>query len=104
MVRRGHVDAGRIVRIENREVIRLLVLEDARLGIHVSLERAMAIEMVRRDVQNDRNFRAESLNRFQLKTGNFQHDHGFSGSALGQRDRGRADIAADERREIRRQS
>ena len=52
--------AGRIVGIQHGKIFGLLVLKDARLGGHIILERAVAVKMVRRDVQHDRDYAAES--------------------------------------------
>src|SRR5579864_5750873 len=64
---RSQSRTGRIVQIEHREVAGLLVLEDARLGVDVGVERAMAVEMVRRDIEHDRNFGPKGLDGLQLK-------------------------------------
>ena len=58
----------------------------------------MSVEMVGRDVQNNRDFRPESLDRLKLKARYFEHDHRFGGCAVSQRDRGRSDVAAHKRR------
>ena len=98
----GH--AGGIVGIEHGEVGSLLIFEDARLCVHIDFESSMTVEMIGRDVQHDRNFRTESLNRFQLKARNLEHDNSLRLGALGQRDGGRPDVAAHQRRASLRQS
>ena len=69
-----------------------------RFRIHVDFECAMTIEMIRGHVQNDGNLRAERLNGFQLKARYFKHDHGFWSRAIGERNRRRANISADQGR------
>ena len=98
-VRPASPDAGGIVGIQHREILRLLVLKDARLGVGVGLERAVAVEVVGRNVEHNRNFRTKRLDRLQLETGDLEdHDRvRLRGSDQG--NRGRADIAADRRRE-----
>src|ERR1051326_2910907 len=56
--------ASRIVEIQHGKVVRLLVLKDARFGVGVGFESTMAIEMVRSDVENDRDFWPEGLDGF----------------------------------------
>src|SRR5262249_10536020 len=63
----SHSHTGRIVSIEDGEIAFLLVLENSRLGVGVNLKRAMAIEVIGRDVQYHRNFGAKGLNRLQLE-------------------------------------
>ena len=60
----GQLDAGGIVGIEDCEVASLLVLEDTRFRVAVDFEGAMAVEMIGRDIQHDRNFGTEGLNGF----------------------------------------
>src|SRR5208337_4998498 len=58
---------SRIIGIEDGEIIRPLVLEDARLGVDVIDKSLVAIKVVGRDVQNHRDPRAKLNNRLQLK-------------------------------------
>src|ERR1700729_3631881 len=115
-----HGDTGWIVGIEYGEVASLpavaacltfgaslifsasLIFKDARFSLHVDFESAMPVEMVGRHVQHDCHLRTESLNRFQLKARNLEHDNGLGLSALGQRNRGRTDVAAHQRGKARR--
>ena len=53
-------------------VFRLLVLEDARLRSGINFERAMAVEMVRGDVQHHRHFRPESFESFPVESWKFR--------------------------------
>src|SRR5437588_5408432 len=59
--------AGSIVGIEDRAVLRRLVLENARLSGDVVLESAVPIEMIGRDIQDHRDLRMECLYRLQLE-------------------------------------
>ena len=61
----------------------------------------MPVEMVRRDIQHDRNFRVKGLNGFQLKARYLKDDHSLRLGALGQRNRRRSDVSADQRGETR---
>ena len=65
--------AGRIIKVEQDKVARLLVLKTPSLGINVGLKSVVPVEMVRRDVQDRSNPRPELLDGFKLKAGNFQH-------------------------------
>ncbi len=56
----------RIIRVEDGEVIRTLILKDPRFGVHVIRKSLVTIEMVRRDVQNHRDSRTKFNDRFQL--------------------------------------
>ncbi len=80
----GKFNAGGIVRIEHGEIVRLLILKDARLGVDVSRKCPMAIEVVGSHVEHDRNFGAKAGDRFQLKTRNLQNNHGFRRGLVGQ--------------------
>ena len=97
----GHSYADGVVGIENGEVARLLVFENARFRVDVHFERSMTVEVIWSNVQHDGNFWTERLNRFQLKARNLKHDHGFRLGSLGQRNRRRADVAADQRGKAR---
>ena len=91
-----------VISVEHREVLRLLVLKDARLGVRVGLERAMPVKVVRRDIQHHGNFRAKRLNRLQLKARYLQHDDRFRRGLLDQRDRRGANVSTHRGRRIRR--
>ena len=95
----GQSHAGGIVGIEYREVIGLLILKDARLGVGVGLEGAVAVEVVRRDVQHHGNFRTKRLDRLQLEARHLEHHDGVRLRGPDQRDGRRADIATDGGRE-----
>ena len=92
----GHGHTGWIVGIQDDKVTGILVLEDPRFRGGVGLERAVTIQMVRSNVQHDRNLRVESLNRLQLKARHFEHGHCVRVGAVGKRNRGCTDVAAHE--------
>ena len=98
----GQSGAGGIVGIQDREILRLLILKDARLGVGVGLESAVAVEVVGRDVEHDGNFWTKCLNRLQLETRYFQHHDGVRLRLLDQGDCRSADIAADRGRKAAR--
>jgi len=74
---RSHGCAGGVVGVEHGEVAALLIFKYARFRVHIGFECAVPVEMVGRDIQYDRNFRTESLNGFQLKAGNLEHNDGL---------------------------
>src|SRR5262249_2231422 len=69
--------AGRIIKIEQDKVGRLLILKNPRLGIAVGLKSVVAVEMVWVYVQGGCNPRPELLDGLQLKAGNFQDQQMF---------------------------
>ena len=85
---------SRIVAIENRPVVAVLVLEQPRLGAAVFVEIAIAIEMVVGEVEMDADVRLEVLDAFELVARDL--DHRRVEFALGRLDQRRAEIAADE--------
>src|SRR5207249_655352 len=87
-----------IISVQDCEIFRLLVFEDAGFSVDVSVKARMAIQMVRSDVENDSDLRAERLNGFQLEAGDFQNDNRIFGSFVGERNCRGADIAAHESR------
>ena len=98
----GQSGTGGIVGIQHREIFRLLVLKNARLRVRVGLECAVAVEVVRRDVEHDGNFWTKGLDRLQLEARYFQNHYGVGFGPLDQRDCRCADIAADHGREATR--
>src|SRR5262249_18694262 len=87
--------AGRVILVQNGEVVGLLVFEDPGFRVHVGLEGAVAIQMVGSNVQNDCDFWPKSLNGFELEAGNFQDDDRVLPGFGDQRDRWRSDVAAN---------
>src|SRR5262245_15856064 len=69
----GQFRTCRVILVQHYEVISRLVLENSSLGVGIDLESSMAVEMIGRDVKNDRDFRTEGLNGLQLETRNLQH-------------------------------
>ena len=76
----GKLHAGRIVRVQHGEIVGMLVLENTGLGVDVSRKCPMAIQVVGRDVEHDRNSGTKTRNRLQLETRNLEHIHGFGRS------------------------
>ena len=91
---------GWIVSVQNGEIVRLLVFENARFGVDVIRESLVAVEMVGRDVEDDGDARTKVDDGLQLKAGDFENDPGFGRGLIDKSDGRRADVAADERREI----
>ncbi len=52
---RSHLNARLVVGIQNGEIVRALVLENAGLGGGVVLKRVVPVEMIGRDIQHHRN-------------------------------------------------
>src|SRR5262249_24929784 len=69
----GEVDASRIIGIQNRKVILLLILEDVGFGVDIGLESPVAIQMVGSNVQHDGNFRTKAADGLELKTRDLEH-------------------------------
>ena len=92
--------SGGIIGVENSEIVLPLILEDARLGVHVICKSLVAIEMVGRDVQNHRDPRTKFNNRLQLKARYFQHGPGRGPGLIHKTDGRRADITAHQRGEF----
>ncbi len=90
----GQTGASGIVSVQDRVILRRLVLEDPRLGQHVGVEAVVAVEMVGRDVEDDGDFGMEALDALELEAGDLQHVVGVRGRIRNQRDGGRADVAA----------
>src|SRR5262249_23378636 len=66
--------ACRVIFVQDCEIRRQLVFEDARFRLDIGLKCAMSIEVVWCDIQDHRHLGTKSPNRFQLKTRNFKHD------------------------------
>src|ERR1044071_7937030 len=90
-------DARRIVSIQHRKICRALLLKYPSFGVYIRFERMVAIKMVRRNVQDGGNPRAELLDAFQLEAGNFQHHHRVGRRLSGQRYHGSSNVAAHQR-------
>jgi hypothetical protein len=72
----GQSGASGIVSIQDGEVFPLLVLKNARLRVRVRLESAVAVEVIRRDVEHDGNFWTKGLDCLQLEARHFQNYYG----------------------------
>ncbi len=83
-----------VIGIQYREIGSPLIFEDARLGREIVRHAAVAIEVVRRKVQNGGDARAEALDRLQLKAGNLEHHPGIGRGLLDKTNCGGADVAA----------
>ena len=59
--------------IQNHRIARFLVFKYPALGFHICLHVGVAVQMVRRHVQNRRHMGAKLLNGLQLKARNFQN-------------------------------
>ena len=64
---RCELNAGQIIRVEHSKILRLLIFENARLGVGISGESAMPVEMVGCDIEHYGNLWTECLDGFKLK-------------------------------------
>ena len=71
-MRPGQTASG-VIGIQDREVVGLLILEDAGFGVHIGSEGAMTIQVIRRDVQDHSDFGTKGLNGLELETGDFEN-------------------------------
>ena len=91
---------SRIVGVQHQKVLGGLVREDALLGGSVIFEGAMAVKMVRRDVQEHCDLGVKIYDGFQLEAGDFEHIPAVHRVLRRhQRDDRQPDIAADLRRQ-----
>ena len=98
----GQFHAGGIVGVQDGKIVGLLILEDAGLGVSIGSKCAMAVQVVRGDVQHHGNLRTKCLDGFELKAGNFKHRDRVSSVVASTREiAGRADISSDHRARIR---
>src|ERR671922_119351 len=82
----------------DRDVVRLLVLKDPQLGVAVRLERAVAIEMVGLEVQEDGDSRPELVDVLELEARELADDPASAVDAVQLRQRA-TDVAGDQRAE-----
>ena len=97
----GELVGGGIVCVEDAVVFRFLIFKNAGFGINVGLERAMAVEMIGRDIEDAGNKRPKRLRGLKLEAGDFEDGESRGGSLFDQRNCRRSDIAADYDREPR---
>ena len=100
-LRRHALGDFRIIGVQHGHVALQLVFEHAHFGVGVFFECSVAVEMVGSEIQQHADFRAELVNRFQLKAADFSDRHGRVGGPFHQREQRRADIAADQRGNVR---
>ena len=87
----------RIVGVDHRPVVRGLIRKDLRLRCAVLLHRTVTIEMVRGQVQQDRNPWMKRVGRLELKAAHLD-DMERLGRGVGHlRAQGRSDVSADQR-------
>ena len=63
----GESRGGRVVGVEDCEIVRLLILEDSGLRINIICEGLVAVKVIGRDVQYDGDSRPKADDRLQLK-------------------------------------
>ena len=99
--RRARCDHFRIIRIENSDVALCLVFKQAHLCARILLKRAVAVQMIRREVQKNADVRAELRDCFQLKAADFGNRDAGVGRRFDQRKKRNANIAAHQRDDAR---
>ncbi len=93
---RGRKRRGRrIIRIQHRAIGFALILEDARFGTAIRLQRVMAVQMVGCEIQEHADVGAERFNQLQLKTAQLRDCDGVVAGLLHACDQGRADISRE---------
>ena len=89
--RRGRSETPR----HDRGVVRRLALEDPQLRVRVLLERAVAVEMVRLDIEQDGDARLQRLDVLELKGGELADDPGVLRDRIHERRQRAADVPRD---------
>jgi hypothetical protein len=84
----------RIVGVDHGPVVGGLAMEHARLGGAVGLERAVPVEVIRREIQQDGDPRVECLRRFELKAADLDDMKRLGARVLDLRRQRRAEVAA----------
>ena len=64
-----------IIRIQKDAVRFVHIFKDPRLGCHIGFHGVVTFQMIGRDIQDDRRFRPEAGDEFQLEARNFRCDH-----------------------------
>src|ERR1700687_2735371 len=95
---RGRVGwCPRVIGIQHRCVPLGLILENSRLHSSISFERAVTIQMVRRQIQQDAYIWPELADQFELKTAQFNNRHARIGGFFNAGDERRTNIAGKNR-------
>src|SRR5207244_9614057 len=76
----------------DRDVVRTLVLEDAQLGLGIALERPMAIEVIRLEVQENGDPGPQRLDVLELEGRQLAHDPALGRHLAGERGQRAADV------------
>ena len=91
----GELRGQAVVGVEDGEVVAALVAEEAGLGGHVVAHGGVAVEVVRREVEQRRHPRPETGDGLELEARDLDHVHRVVAGRVHQRDERRADVAAD---------
>ncbi len=95
-----HLTYNAVAAVQDREIVCAGELDRFRLEVGVSLEGAVAVEVVGRDVQDHADVEARSLHRLELEAGQLEHDPVPRRHLVQAVENGVADVAADEDRPI----
>ena len=85
-----------VIVIEDSVIALVLVEENPFLGSGIAFHRMMAVQVVRRDVEDCRGLGLDAVREFELETGQFSDDDGFFWQVVGLGRQAVADIAADD--------
>ena len=85
-----------IIMIQNGKILLCLQGEQFLLGSAIPFKRAVPVDMIRRQIQHDRDVRPEFMNAFQLKAGDFRHYAPLPAHLPDFLRQGNADISADD--------
>ena len=91
-----------VATVQHREIVGARELDGARLEVDISLERAVAVEMIRRDVEDHAEVKSRLLDRLELKARQLE-DNPVARCDLVEAVEDRvADVAADDHRPVAR--
>src|SRR5882724_5836750 len=99
--RRNDFAACRVIQIEDRRVLLDLVLENPSFGSSVSTKGLVAVQMVRRKVQQNSDARTKCFDHFELKAAELRNGNRAFRRLVGLRDQRRANVSRKYRRETR---
>ena len=88
---------GALSAFSTSAILRGLRGKDALLGPRIVLKGAVAVQVVRRNVQDDGDLGMELIGAFKLEAGDLEHRPGVIGAFVDQRHDRHADVAAHER-------
>ncbi len=88
--------AGGIVSVEDGEIVGSLFFENAGLSRGISFHRAVAIEVIGGEIQEDADVRTERFDQFELEAAEFRDGNGLIGGLLDDVDERSSDIPGEQ--------